>query len=42
MGAMRRLLTSKYEEVNEFLQVRVLEVDVVAPTVHLLKFERDI
>ena len=26
-GAMRLFLTNKYEEVKEFLQVRVLEVD---------------
>ena len=31
LRAMRRLLTNKYEEENDFLQVRVLEVDVVAP-----------
>ena len=31
LRAMRRLLTNKYEEVNEFVQVRVLEVDIVAP-----------
>ena len=30
LRVMRRLLTNKYEETIEFLQVRVLEVDVVA------------
>ena len=41
---MRRLLTNKNEDVNEFLQVRerVLEVDVAAPKVLLLKLERHI
>ena len=41
-GAMRLVLSKKYEEVNEFLQVRVLEVDVVAPILHLVKLERHI
>ena len=39
---MRLLLPNKCGQVNGILQARVLEVDVVAPIVHLLKLEMHI